>query len=451
MSAVPFSEALRFWLKLGFISFGGPAGQIAIMHRELVEERRWISEGRFVHALNYCMLLPGPEAQQLATYLGWLMHRTWGGIAAGLLFVLPSLLVLIVLSALYVAYGQTPAMQAVLYGVKPAVVVLVLAAVWRLSKATLKSPLFIIIAGLAFAAILLQVPFPAVIGAAALVGFAAQGLAPHWVGAASTAHSNATSTLSTATSTSSIHNDYYQIDDDTPAPMHARATLGRSLFIAVLGIAILAGGWLALRALAGGGPLDEMARLFTQAALVTFGGAYAVLPYVTQAAVEKHQWLTAAQMMDGLALGETTPGPLIMIVAFVGYLGAVKHAALPDPILAGIAGAGVATFFTFLPSFIFIFAGAPWIEHTRTQPRLHAPLKAISAAVVGVMVSLLLYFGRHVFWPAGTQGSIVSSIEWAALGIAAVAAVLTLRYRVGVLAMIAVCAFLGACYSFIAP
>jgi chromate transporter len=450
VDAIPLTQALCFWLKLGFISFGGPAGQIAIMHRELVEERRWISEGRFVHALNYCMLLPGPEAQQLATYLGWLMHRTWGGIAAGLLFVLPSLLILILLSALYVAYGQTASMQGALYGVKPAVVVLVLTAVWRLSRATLKSPLFIIIAGLAFAAILLQVPFPAVIGAAALAGFAAQGLAPHWVGDAATAHHEASTTLNTTVSTKSISNKEYRINDDTPYSMPARVTLGRTLFITVLGIAMLAGGWLALRALKGGSPLEEMARFFAQAALVTFGGAYAVLPYVTQAAVEEHQWLTAAQMMDGLALGETTPGPLIMIVAFVGYLGAVKHAALPDPLLAGIAGACVATFFTFLPSFIFILAGAPWIEHTRTQPRLYAPLKAISAAVVGVMVSLLLYFGRHVFWPAGTPGSIVSSIEWGALGIAVVAAVLTLRYHVGVLAMIAVCAILGACYSFVA-
>jgi chromate transporter len=446
---VPFAEALRFWLKLGFISFGGPAGQIAIMHRELVEERRWISEGRFLHALNYCMLLPGPEAQQLATYLGWLMHRTWGGIVAGALFVLPSLVILIALSALYVSYGQTPAMQAVLYGIKPAVVVLVLSAAWRLSKATLKTPLFIAIAALALVAIMLHAPFPAVIASAALVGFATQRWGPPaWVGGgtAVTAGSHHAKT-STVTADSSLQKPIilYYIDDHTPAPPHAYSSSAKTLGILAVGAGLVLASWLALRTAIGAGPLDEMARFFSQAALVTFGGAYAVLPYVTQAAVEKYQWLSTAQMMDGLALGETTPGPLIMIVAFVGYLGAVKHTALADPLLAGVAGACVATFFTFLPSFIFIFAGAPCIERTRAMPSLHAPLRAISAAVVGVMMSLLLYFGRHVFLPGGLQGG----TDWAATAIALVALVLTFKTRLGVISMIAVCAVLGACYSFV--
>ncbi len=432
MSATPlvtFSEALRFWLKLGFISFGGPAGQIAIMHKALVEEKHWVSEGRFLHALNYCMVLPGPEAQQLATYLGWLMHRTAGGLAAGLLFVLPSLLILIALSAVYVTYGNTPALQAVLYGVKPAVVVLVLHAAWRLGKATLKSAGLIGLALAALLATLAHVPFPLLIALAALFGLLAARLKLSGFTQASNSHTG---------NRSPLHADIiYALDDDTPAPLHARATLVRSVIILLIGIALLLCAYTILKAFTHTATLTDMAQLFTQAALVTFGGAYAVLPYVTQAAVEKYQWLSAAQMMDGLALGETTPGPLIMIVAFVGYLGAVKQAALSNPFLAGAAGACIATFFTFLPSFIFIFAGAPWIEHTRSNLKLHAPLKAISAAVVGVIVSLALYFGQQVFWHDQT-------IDFITLAIAAIAAIAVFRYKLGVIRLIALCAALGA-------
>jgi chromate transporter len=433
VNAVPFGEALRFWLKLGFISFGGPAGQIAIMHRVLVEEKRWISEGRFLHALNYCMLLPGPEAQQLATYIGWLMHRTSGGLAAGVLFVLPSLLLLIVLSALYVAYGNTAALQALLYGVKPAVVVLVLAAARRLGKATLKSAWLAALAVASFAAVALQAPFPAVIAVAALCGVAAQrlGLRGFAAGPLAAPHTG---------NGSKPHADgIYAIDDDTPSPVHARASLAGTLAVVALGCMLAAAAWAALHLAFGAGTLGDMAAFFTKAALVTFGGAYAVLPYVTQAAVEQYHWLTVPQMMDGLALGETTPGPLIMVVAFVGYLGAVAHAVTPDPLASGMLGACVATFFTFLPSFIFIFAGAPWIEHTRARPALHAPLRAISAAVVGVILSLAAYFASHVFWVAGR-------LDAAALAIAACAAVMQFRLGWGVFRLVPVSAALGACY-----
>jgi chromate transporter len=435
-SAITFKQALAFWLKLGFISFGGPAGQIAIMHKALVEEKRWISEGRFLHALNYCMVLPGPEAQQLATYLGWLMHRAWGGLAAGLLFVLPSLLLLIVLSALYVSYGNTPALQAVLYGVKPAVIVLVLSAAWRLSKATLKSTWLIAIALCAFGAIALHVPFALIIGTAALLGVVAAKLKlSGFDKAGNTPHSTHTGNTSPL-----LAHNICVIDDDTPTPMHAKASLVRSVLVLLLGVALALGAFGLLRASTSGNTLTDIASFFTQAALLTFGGAYAVLPFVTQASVENYQWLTAPQMMDGLALGESTPGPLIMIVAFVGYLGAVKQAALSDPLLSGIAGASVATFFTFLPSFIFIFAGAPWIEHTRENLKLHAPLRAISAAVVGVIASLAVYFAQQVLWVNG-------KLEWPAIALTLIGAVAVFRYKIGVIKLIALTALLGACYS----
>jgi chromate transporter len=426
---VSFGEALRFWLKLGFISFGGPAGQIAIMHKALVEEKRWISEGRFLHALNYCMVLPGPEAQQLATYLGWLMHRTWGGLAAGLLFVLPSLLILIALSAIYVTYGNTPALQAVLYGVKPAVVVLVLHAAWRLGKATLKSVWLIGIAIAALIATVLHAPFPLLIALAALLGFIASRLKLAGFSSNDSSHTGNRNTV--------LAEVNYVLDDDTPAPIHANASLARSAMVLLIGLGLFVAAYALLKLTTISHTLTDIAQFFTQAALVTFGGAYAVLPYVTQAAVEKYQWLSAAQMMDGLALGETTPGPLIMIVAFVGYLGAVKQVALSDPFLAGMLGASVATFFTFLPSFIFIFAGAPWIEHTRGNLKLHAPLKAISAAVVGVIASLALYFAQQVFWHDG-------NFDFIAIAITIVAAIAVFRYKLSVIRLIALCAALGA-------
>jgi len=420
---VPFSEALRFWLKLGFISFGGPAGQIAIMHQELVERRRWISERRFLHALNYCMVLPGPEAQQLATYLGWLMHRTWGGIAAGGLFVLPSLFILSVLSWLYMAYGSVPAVAGLLYGIKPAVVAIVLAAAWRIGARALKHPALWAISAAAFVALsLFAVPFPAIVIGSGVLGAAGGRLAPR-IFAGGGAHATARPGLGPTL-----------IDDDTPPPEHARYRPARLARFALAGAAIWAVAMFALAAVAGAdATLTRMAWFFTKAALLTFGGAYAVLPYVYQAAAEHHHWLTAAQMIDGLALGETTPGPLIMIVAFVGFVGAWAAALLgPDQLLlAGLAGALIATFFTFLPSFVFIFVGGPLIESTHGDLKFTAPLTGITAAVVGVIVSLALFFARHVFWPGMTP-------DWIAMAAALAGLVALVRFKVGLIPLISV-------------
>ena len=363
---VTLGEAFRYWLKLGFVSFGGPAGQIAMMHAELVEKRRWISENRFLHALNYCMVLPGPEAQQLATYIGWLMHRTWGGIIAGGLFVLPSLFILITLSYVYMAYGKVPAVAGFLYGIKPAVTAIVLHAAWRIGSRSLRNAWLWAISVAAFVAIFaFRLPFPVIVLGAGVIGWA--------------------------------------------------------------------------------GTLTAMGWFFTKAALLTFGGAYAVLPYVFQGAVEQHQWLTATQMIDGLALGETTPGPLIMIVAFVGFAGGWSKALFgPDALLlAGATAAVVVTFFTFLPSFLFILAGGPLVESTHGNLRFTAPLTAISAAVVGVILNLALFFAYHVFWPHGFAGG----TEWFALILGLAAMVALFRYKVGMIPLIAACGGLGLAHS----
>ena len=437
--SVPFAEALRFWLRLGCISFGGPAGQIAIMHRELVERRRWISDARFLHALNYCMLLPGPEAQQLATYLGWLMHRRWGGIVAGALFVLPSLALLIALSWLYVLHGRQPLVAGLFWGVQAAVAAIVLQAVWRVGQRTLKhprtAPLPWAIAGGSFIAIaLLHVPFPWVVGAAALLGWA--GARQGWMGAPGTAGA---ASHARAGGTTASHLPA-MIDDHTPPPPHARFSRARLAAVVVVGL-LLWGATLGALVLAFGGTsaLVQMGRFFTQSALLTFGGAYAVLPYVMQGAVEQHQWLSAAQMMDGLALGETTPGPLIMVVAFVGFLGGWSQQVLgPDAQAAGaVLAACVATWFTFLPSFVFILAGGPLVESTRGQLGFTAPLAAITAAVVGVIASLGLFFVAQV----ARDGS--GRIDAAALALAAAATLALFSARVGVIPVIALCGAVG--------
>jgi chromate transporter len=426
-----FGEALRYWWKLGWISFGGPAGQIAIMHHELVERRRWISEGRFLHALNYCMVLPGPEAQQLATYIGWLMHRTWGGIAAGALFVLPSLAVLIVLSWLYMAYGHVPAIAGILYGIKPAVTAIVLHAAWRIGSRALKSPPLWAIAAAAFVAIyFFAAPFPAIVLAAGVLGALGGRFAPAQFMVAG-AHRGADVGYGRAV-----------LDDATPTPEHARFRAAR--LGVVIAIAFLL--WatpLALLAWTSGadGTLAQMGWFFTKAALVTFGGAYAVLPYVVQGAVESYAWLTTPQMIDGLALGETTPGPLIMVVAFVGFVGGwTKQLFGPDQLFAaGALGATVATWFTFLPSFLFILAGGPMVESTHGQLRFTAPLTGITAAVVGVIVNLAIFFAVHVLWPAGLRGG----FDWtsALIGLGAMAALF--RWKAGVIPVICACAAAG--------
>jgi chromate transporter len=430
--AIAFGEAWRFWLKLGFISFGGPAGQIAIMHRELVERRGWISEQRFLHALNYCMLLPGPEAQQLATYIGWLMHRSAGGLVAGGLFVLPSLVILILLSWLYLRFGNTALISGMFYGIKPAVTAIVLFAAYRIGSRVLRNAWLWTIAAAAFAAIFFfDIAFPWIVGAAALLGSIGGKLIPS-VFQLGQSHGHTQKPHAPAV-----------IDDDTPPPPHA-LFLWRKAITLTVSVLLLWGAALAsLNAWFGWqATLTQMGWFFTKAALLTFGGAYAVLPYVYQGAVDHYQWLTPLQMIDGLALGETTPGPLIMVVAFVGFVGAWGKAVLGGGALlaGGVLGALVATFFTFLPSFLFIFAGAPLVEATRGDLRFTAPLTAISAAIVGVIVNLACFFAYHVFWPQGFAGA----ADWFAVALAVAAAIALLRFKAGVIPVILASAALGA-------
>jgi chromate transporter len=431
------AEAFRFWLKLGCISFGGPAGQIAIMHRELVDERRWISEARFLHALNYCMVLPGPEAQQLATYLGWLMHGKLGGILAGGLFVLPSLVLLIALSWVYVTFGDLPIVVGIFYGIKPAVTAIVVQAAWRIGGRTLRNVWLFAIALAAFIAItVLQLPFPAIILAAAVLGVIGGRLKPNIFSlSASHGAKSATAPVTTAL-----------IDDNTPIPPRMRWHTGRAIGYAGVGVTLWAGAMLLLHATGAQSTLAQMGWFFTKAALLTFGGAYAVLPYVYQGAVETFQWLTPTQMIDGLALGETTPGPLIMVVAFVGYLGGVANqVVVGSPFLSGVVAALVVTFFTFLPSFVFIFVGGPFIESTRGNLRLAAPLTAITAAVVGVIASLALFFAWHVWWPQATATAPFSGgFDVVAAGITLLAAVALIRFQAGVIWVILSCGSVGA-------
>jgi chromate transporter len=391
--AVPFRAAFRFWLKMGFISFGGPAGQIATMDRELVEKRRWISEKRFLHALNYCMALPGPEAQQLATYVGFLLHGTLGGIVAGGLFILPSVFVLWFLSWVYMAYGHVPAVDGVLAGFKPAVVAVILAASWRVGKRAIKTWLHGAIAAAALGALRLGVAFPWVVASAALVGFLAQRFGIG--GPVTTAPGHAPTTPAGDAATPAR----YVIDDDTPTPLHALPSRARTLRQLARALPPWGSGEGALVLTTGStSTLTQMGLFFTLAALVTFGGAYAVLPYIAQVAIESHGWLRPHQMIDGLALGETTPGPLIMVVAFVGYVGAWQ-AVSPS---VGWAGLLVATWFTFLPSFFFILVGAPHVERIRGRLGWTAPLAAVSAAVVGVILNLAVYLAPPVLFPNGS-------------------------------------------------
>ena len=433
--AVSFWEAFRFWLKLGFISFGGPAGQIAMMHQELVEKRRWLSEGRFLHALNYCMVLPGPEAQQLATYIGWLMHRTWGGVVAGVLFVLPSLFILIMLSWIYIVYGNTTLVAGLFFGIKPAITAIVLHAAWRIGGRALKNRLLWAVAAAAFIAIFaLGAPFPAIVAVAALLGYVGGRLKPECFNA-NGQHSGKAKAWGPAL-----------IDDDAPTPEHALFSWSRLLKVAIVGallwvlpMTLLANtfGW--------AHTLTQMGWFFTKAALLTFGGAYAVLPYVYQGAVVHYGWLRPTQMIDGLALGETTPGPLIMVVAFVGFVGGYQTADMqalfgPDGLfLAGVVAAVLVTWFTFLPSFIFILLGGPLIETTHGNLNFTAPLTAITAAVVGVILNLALFFAYHVLWPQGFAGEFapVSAL------IVLLAALALFRYQQSVMRVIAASAVFG--------
>ena len=428
---VPLSTALRYWLKLGFISFGGPAGQIGLMHDELVERRRWISENRFLHALNYTMLLPGPEAQQLATYLGWLLHGFWGGLAAGLLFVLPSFFLLMLLTGIYLTWGNLPAVEGFLYGLKPAVIALVGAAAYRLGTRVLTSTFLKALAFGAFVGLFFfAVPFPFLIFTAGVLGFLGARLLPEQFqrppvppGAAS-------------------HATPAWIDDTTPIPEALQFQPKRFLRWTLIGLSLWGGSLGILLGIYGSEhPFAQMGWFFSKAALMTFGGAYAVLPYVQQGGVEAYGWLSTAQMMDGLALGETTPGPLIMIVTFVGFVGGWTQAALGPEwlLLAGVAGASVATFFTFLPSFLLILLGGPFVESTRQDLQLRGPLTGITAAVVGVMVNLAVFFSYHVFWPEGFAGD----VEGPSLILGLLAFLALYRFQTGVVPVLSGCALAG--------
>ncbi len=418
------AEAFAYWLRLGFISFGGPAGQIAIMHEELVERRRWISENRFLHALNYCMLLPGPEAQQLATYIGWLMHRTWGGIVAGGLFVLPSLFILIGLSWVYMAFGNVPVVAGLFYGIKPAVTALVVHAAWRVGSRALKNRWLWAIAIAAFVAIFaLRVPFPLIVLAAGVVGYLGGRYAPAKFQTGG-GHGKATRAYGPAL-----------IDDHTPTPAHGLFTWARFRRVAAIFLGLWALGIGGLTAAFGwDAVLTQMAWFFTKAALLTFGGAYAVLPYVYQGAVDHYHWVSATQMIDGLALGETTPGPLIMVVSYVGFVGGWTKAlfGVDSLLLSGAVAATVVTFFTFLPSFFFILLGAPFIESTHGNLKFTAPLTGITAAVVGVIANLAVFFAWHVLWPQGPGGH----FEWASAVIGIAAAVALFRLKLGVIPVV---------------
>ena len=443
-AAVTLREAFWYWFRLGFISFGGPTGQIAIMHQELVERRRWISERRFLHALNYCMVLPGPEATQLATYIGWLMHKTRGGVIAGTLFVLPSLFILIALAWIYMAYGDVPAIAGVLYGIKPAVTAIVVYAAYRIGSRALKNLALWLVAAAAFVAIFaFDVPFPYIVLGAGIIGYIGGRVAPDKF-AIGGGHGAAEKRYGAAL-----------IDDDTPTPAYARFTWPRliricavsfALWFAVIGVLYALYGWDAT--------LTQMGWFFTKAAFLTFGGAYAVLPYVYQGAVEHYEWLTATQMIDGLALGETTPGPLIMVVTFIGFVGGwVKEVFGPDHLFVGGAlAATLVTYFTFLPSFAFIFAGAPLIESTHGDDRFTAPLTGITAAVVGVILNLAVFFAWHVLWPEASAGAPFSGrFEWATLAIGVAAGIALFRFGVGIIPLIAACGVAGLIYTFAKP
>jgi len=402
MAVIPprpsFAEACRFWAKLGFISFGGPTGQIAIMHRELVEERGWIEEERFVHALNYCMLLPGPEAQQLATYCGWLLHGTKGGFVAGAFFVLPSVVILWALSWLYVTHGQQPWVIGVLAGLKPAVVAIVASAVIRIGSRVLKNPVMWLIASAALLAIsIFHLPFPAIIGLAALIGYFGGRQFP----------------VRFAVLSLSRENDRNDVANETQRGDR------RSWIVA---LCCLIAWWTPVAFLCWRfgyqHTFTQQGLFFSKAAMVTVGGAYAVLPYVAQQAVDQFGWLTRGEMIDGLGLAETTPGPLIMVLQFVGFLGGWKNAAPLSPLAGGTLGAFITTWTTFAPSFFYIFVGAPYIERARNWKVLTAALSAVTAAVVGVIVNLALWFGRETLIPSegiNLFGCAVAVIAFAAL------------------------------------
>jgi len=434
-----FGEAAKYWLKLGFISFGGPAGQIAMMHQELVERRRWISEHRYLHALNFCMLLPGPEAIQLAIYISWLLHGVRGAVVAGVLFFMPAFVLLSLLAGLYLSYGDVPMVQGLFYGIKPAVVAVVLFAAWRIGSRAIKNEVLLAITALAFVGIFFfKIDFPWIVLAAAILGAIGGKLMPDKFKAGG-GHGASNKTYGPAL-----------IDDDTPPPPHAKFTWGKLAATVAIFVAIWAVVMLTLLGHGEHGGLFDMGDFFTKAAFLTIGGAYAVLPYVYQGAVEHFGWLSGPQMMDGLALGETTPGPLIMIVTWVGYLGGVAKHSFDNPVAAGLAGAAVATFFTFLPSFLFILAAGPLVESTRGELKFTAPLTAITAAVVGVILNLATFFAWHTFWPQATDAAPFAGAFDAIPVIIAIASFVALwKYKADIMKVIGACAAAGLLFKLI--
>ena len=426
-----FSEAFRFWLRLGFISFGGPTGQIAIMQTELVERKLWISQSRFLHALNYCMLLPGPEAQQLATYIGWLLHKTAGGIAAGALFVIPSIVVLWTLSFIYVAYGSVPWVAAIFYGLKPVVVAIVVAAVIRIGRKTLKNEVMWAIAVLAFIAIFFgRVAFPAIIIAAGLLGLVGGRIWPAKF-----------DVISTHDGGSKRDGESSVIDDEHEPPEHTTPSLARAIRVAGIWLAIWWAPVLLAAVLLGTGhTIVREGIFFSKAAVITFGGAYAVLPYVAQRAVEDFGWLQRGQMLDGLGLAETTPGPLIMVLQFVGFMGAWNQPGQLPPLLAATIGALITTWVTFIPSFLFVFLGGPHIEQLRGNKRITTALSAVTAAVVGVVLNLAVWFAIHVVHPPG-------GFDWFAIVLGCVALIAMIRWKLGVIPVVIAGGMIGLIYS----
>ena len=429
MTAPSFAEALRFWLKLGFISFGGPAGQIAIMQTELVERKRWISQARFLHALNFCMLLPGPEAQQLAIYIGWLLHKTRGGIVAGALFVLPSMFVLWGLSFVYAAYGNVPWIAAIFYGLKPAVMAIVAFAVIRIGRKALRHPVMWGIAAAAFVGIyFLKIPFPLIVLAAGAIGYVGASLSKN-IFVAAPAHG--------------VQNDEASVlDDEVATPDHAKPSFTRALrtvaicallwWLPILAVGV-SRGW--------GDTLFQEGLFFSKAAVVTFGGAYAVLPYVAQQAVEHYGWLAPGQMMDGLGLAETTPGPLIMVLQFVGFMGGWNRATGMSSLAMATFGALITTWATFVPCFLFVLLGAPYVERLRGNATIGAALAAVTAAVVGVILNLAVWFGLHVLFPNGR------TLDWFALALGSVAFIGLLKWKWGVIPVVLGSGLVGLGYQ----
>jgi chromate transporter len=443
---IPFGEAVRVWAKIAALSFGGPAGQIAVMHRILVEEKRWIGEGRFLHALNYCMLLPGPEATQLAVYIGWLLHRTWGGLVAGVLFVLPGFVAIMVLSWLYAGLGKVPAIEALFFGLKAAVLAVVLEAVARIGRRALRNRAMIALAAAAFVGIFFfDVPFPLIILAAGLIGLAGArvGLPDFLAGGGHQSLGDATNSDAASA-----------LGEATPA--HARPALAWSLRVAAVCLVLWLGPVLMLLLTLGGDDVfTRIAVFFSKMAVVTFGGAYAVLAYVAQQAVETYGWLEPGEMLDGLGLAETTPGPLIMVVQFVGFMGAFRDPGTLHPMVAGTLGGMLSTWVTFVPCFLWIFLGAPFVERLRGNRALGGALAAITAAVVGVILNLAIWFALHVLFAQLNEirlpgvrldVPVPGSLRVASLVLTAGALLAVFRFKAGMIATLVACAALGGAY-----